>query len=493
MNKNLIAGLTNSIWSALLGLMVIPYYLKYLGVEAYGLIGFFITMQAVLQILDMGIATTMNREVARCSAIGGLDNAGKLLHSLSVIYWTMGVFIAVLITICASWIADNWIQSVQLTSSTIKSSIILMGMIIACRWPIGLYQGAIIGAQRMAISSTLNIIMVTVGNIGAVALLAFISPTIEAFFIWQACVGLIYALAIRLLAWKIIGRKKSNHFDVDSIKAIFHFTFGMSGIILMGLIFSQMDKVLLSKILSLKDYAHYMLATVIASGLYVIVTPVYNIVYPRFCAIIASGEIEILCKAYRFYTRALAVVLFPTAMILAVFSNEIILVWTGDSDTANAVAPLVTLLVIGTALNGIMYVPHALQLAYGMTKLPLMINGILMIVFLPLIIYLAEKFGAFGGACAWALLHTFYVLVGSYLTHKYLLKGLALRWLVIDLGLPLFLSVLIGISTEYILQVKDYEVYLKLGISCGIGIFTVAISLFLSPQLLRFLYKKTIY
>ena len=84
MSRNIVAGLTNSVWSAVVGLTVVPFYLKYLGIEAYGLIGFFVTTQALLSLLDMGMAPTINREVARCSASGNLKEAGKLLHTLAV-------------------------------------------------------------------------------------------------------------------------------------------------------------------------------------------------------------------------------------------------------------------------------------------------------------------------------------------------------------------------------------------------------------------------
>ena len=94
LSRNLLAGLFNSIWSALLGLAVVPFYLKYLGIEAYGLIGFFATLQALLQLLDMGMAPTINREVARCSATGNLPEAGKLLHTLAVVYWCIAAIIA---------------------------------------------------------------------------------------------------------------------------------------------------------------------------------------------------------------------------------------------------------------------------------------------------------------------------------------------------------------------------------------------------------------
>jgi len=50
LRRNVLAGLINSTWTVLLGLAVVPMYLKYLGIEAYGLIVFFMTLQALLQL-----------------------------------------------------------------------------------------------------------------------------------------------------------------------------------------------------------------------------------------------------------------------------------------------------------------------------------------------------------------------------------------------------------------------------------------------------------
>ena len=135
---NLLAGLANSVWTALIGLAVVPVYLKYLGIEAYGLIGFFATTQAVLSLLDMGMAPTINREVARCSALGNLKEAGKLLHTLAVVYWCMAGIIALIVFALAPLIAEFWLQSKQLSAQTISHAVMLMGLVVACRWPIGL-------------------------------------------------------------------------------------------------------------------------------------------------------------------------------------------------------------------------------------------------------------------------------------------------------------------------------------------------------------------
>lgn len=441
--RNLSLGIASSIWSALIGLAVVPFYIKYLGVESYGLIGFFVTLQAIFGLLDMGMAPTINREVARCTVSGAMDEAGQLLSTLAIIYWSMAVTIAVTVLVLAPWIAESWLQSKILTNESLTHAVMLMGVVVACRWPVGLYQGVLLGAQRLGTSSAISLIMVTVGNIGAVAIIALVSPSIEAFFIWQASMGIIYVVLLRKVAWQIVGGNRQYKFDIERLKSVWRFSVGMSGVAVMGVILIQMDKVLLSKILSLEDFGKYMLAWTVANGLYVILTPTFNVIYPRLSANVASGETKKLVAFYRTGSRLLAVVIFPLAMAIALASNEIIALWTQNQLLATKLASIVQLLVIGTALNGIMHFPYALQLAFGSARLPLIITIVLAIVFAPLVIILSSTYGLEGGGGAWLVLNILYVVFGTWLTHRHFLRGMAVKWLSVDVGIPLLISLIV--------------------------------------------------
>jgi len=480
---NLLAGLTNSIWTVLVGLAVVPLYLKYLGIEAFGLIGFFTTLQALFQLLDLGFAATANREVARRSASGNLRESGNLLHTLAVIYWGIAGIIALIVLALAPFLAQHWLQSRQLPQETVARAVVLMGLTLACRWPIGLYQGALMGAQRLAVSSGVNIAMVTLGNFGAVAVLALVSPTIQAFFLWQAGVGLLHAATVRWAAWRAVGRSEGVRFDVDELRRIWRFSAGMSGIALSSLMFTQLDKVLLSKVLGLEDFGRYMLATVVAGALSVLITPTFNAMYPRFCALVASGNTEKLADLYRLGTRLLATVLFPVATALAMFSEELLRVWTGNSEIASSVAPVVTLLAIGSALNGVMHFPYALQLAFGNTRLPLTINCALTIVMFPLTVFLALSYGAMGGAVAWLIVEVLYVMLGTWLTHRHLLRSLAPTWLFQDVGFSFGLSVLVVAVGGWALRHLELSLYARLACGGGLAALACVLSWLLSPQL----------
>lgn len=483
MRLNLLAGFASSAWSALIMLAVVPLYLKYLGIEAYGLIGFFATTQALLQLLDMGLAPTINREVARASASGNIQEAGKLLHSLAIIYWGMAGVIALLIVALAPLIAEYWLQSKAIPQQTISHALMLMGLVIACRWPVGLYQGAVMGAQRQAVSSIINMAMVTLGSLGAVAVLAFVSPTIEAFFVWQAFVGLLHSIGMRWAAWRAVGKSKSTLFDANELKRVWRFSLGMGGIAISSLIFTQLDKVILSKTLGLEEFGHYMLATAVVSGLYLLILPIFNIVYPRFSALIINENIEKLTALYRLGTRLLATVLFPIAMVLAVFPEDLVYIWTGNPDIAASVAPVITVLAIGSALHGVMYFPYALQLAYGMTRLSLKINAIMIVALVPLIIHFSLTYGALGGAMAWLVLHVMYVLLGTWMTHRRLLTGLGTQWLCQDVGIPFLLSVFVGLLGRYTAQEADFSGYVKLVFVVTLALLAAALSFSMSPKL----------
>jgi O-antigen/teichoic acid export membrane protein len=430
----------------------------------------------------MGMAPTINREVARASASGSINESGNLLHTLAVIYWVMAIGVAILMWLLAPIISEHWLQSKQLSSETITHAVMLMGLVVACRWPIGLYMGALVGAQRLTISSGISMIMITVGSLGAVAILAFVSPTIEAFFIWQAFVGLVYAMIMRFAAWRIIGKTAHRKFDIGKLLSVWRFTAGMSCIALTTIIFTQMDKVILSKMLELKEFGHYMLATVVVSSLFALISPIFNVIYPRFSVLVATGETDKLIDFYRTGTRLLASAIFPVAMILVIFGYELMLIWTNDSVIASNVAPIIALLAIGSALHGVMHFPYALQLAYGDTRLPLTINIILMVAFLPLIINFAMSYGALGGALALLLLHMMYMLLGTWLTHRRFLKGIGTLWLLQEIGIPLLITLLVGVGGYFTVHNSEQPVIVKLVYGSLLVLIAMALSLAISRR-----------
>ena len=48
----------------IVGLISVPIYLSYLGAEKYGVVGIYISLQTLLCIIDFGLPTSANRQIA---------------------------------------------------------------------------------------------------------------------------------------------------------------------------------------------------------------------------------------------------------------------------------------------------------------------------------------------------------------------------------------------------------------------------------------------
>ncbi len=441
--RNYLAGLSNSIWSALVTLAVVPFYLKYLGIEAYGLVGFLVFTQAIVQLLDVGLGPTISREVARCTAQGDLPSASQLLRTLAVVYWSTAAVILVCFVAAAPLIAERWLNTTTLSPQVVVSATALIGLVIACRWPLSLYQGVLIGAQRLITVSAINIVMVTAASIGAVAILAFVSPTVQALFIWQGIVAFVFSIVMMRAAWSVVGHSERTHFAWGRLREVWRFSTGMTLVAVMAILLQQLDKAILSRMLSLEQFGQYMLAVLVANSLYVLLRPLFNTIYPRMTALAATAQLERLADFYGSGTRLLASVLFPVAATVSLYAYDLIYLWTRDLATATSVAPLVAVLVWGTALNGVMHFPYALQLAYGRTRLPLTINAILIAVSAPITVILTATFGVVGGALSWVIMNGIYVVLGTWLTHRLLLPGVGGVWFARNVLVPLVVSVVV--------------------------------------------------
>jgi len=326
--------------------------------------------------------------------------------------------------------------------------------------------------------------MLTIANVGVIAILEFFSPTIEAFFIWQASINLLFMIIMRAVAWLIIGNSRSHFFDINYFKRILKFSIGASVISLTGLLMTQLDKIILSKTLGLDNYGKYMLATTLASALFLIIMPLYNTIYPRFSSLIAEKKIDELLQLYRTASHFLATILFPLAMVITLFSELFIRFWTGNVGLSADVAPLLSILVIASALHGISFIPYTLMMAEGDTKSILKINIPLLLIMIPLITILSMRYGLIGGALSQLILFIFHVFLYARIQKKYF-KGYAWQWLLKDVGVPLGFTILLGALAYFGLQTLKDDIYLKLFLGVVLWVFTVTLCI-LSSKLSRF-------
>ena len=148
--KNILANYLGQFYIALVGIVLVPVYVRYMGAEAYGLIGFFAMLQVWFFMLDMGLTPTMARETARFRG-GGIDaiSLRSVLRALEGIFVAIAVVGALAIILASDLITNRWLQVNELSAEEVRFSLVLMALNIALRWMGGLYKSTINGYERL--------------------------------------------------------------------------------------------------------------------------------------------------------------------------------------------------------------------------------------------------------------------------------------------------------------------------------------------------------
>ena len=214
---------------------------------------------------------------------------------------------------------------------------------------------------------------------------------------------------------------------------------------------TQTDKLLLSTLLPLQDYAYFTLAVLGASAVGIVSNPINSALLPRMTKLNTEGNDTGVIELYRHATQFLCIATIPTVLILAFFSEQVLWIWTGNIIIAEKVAPILMPYAIGNGILAIGSIAYCLQFAKGDLRLHLIETPIFLIIFLPGLLWSIEKYGIDGAGYAWLGTMVIIFLFWLPIIHHRFFNGQHISWLVKDIGLILCLNLFIISSGYYIL------------------------------------------
>jgi O-antigen/teichoic acid export membrane protein len=424
--------------AGLMSVAFIPIYLRELGAEGYGVIGLFTLLQAGLLIIDLSIAMTLGREIAR--HLAGEHSAVSIRRFvLSTELLTLGLAIAIgaAVALGANWLARDWVQPRAIGLHEIENAVGLMGIVLGLRLFEGLYRGCLVGLQRPVVLNLLISGVATLRWGGAAACLLWMEASVTAYFAWQCAVStgatVLYALTMKRALPTMDQSPRPSAQSLWNVRTFFAATLSTYAL---GFVVSHTDKIILSKVSSLESFGHYTFAALVASVLSMVAAPVIQALYPRLTVQASQGNLQALAETYHFGSQLLNVFLTPPAMILIIFGPQLVAIWTGDAVMSLRAGPVLQILALGTLLNCYMGMPHVLQLASGWAGLSARMNMLAVVLLIPAITVIAPRYGPEGTAWAWVGLNASYVAVVIPVMHQRLLPVEMKSWYWNDVLLP---------------------------------------------------------
>lgn len=441
LKKNIFANYISQIYVTFIGIVMVPLYLKYMGAEAYGLVGFFAMLQAWFNVLDIGLTPTMARETARFR--GGATNSLsylRLVRALQTIFLAVAFAGGFIMFTSAGFIASDWLNVRELPLNEVKFAVQMMAIGMALRWMAGLYRATISGCEQQVWLGKYNIIIATLRFVGVLLVLMYIGTTPTAFFSYQLLVAVTELICLTVKSHELLPSVSVGQrlgWSIAPIKPVLKFSITIAFSSLVWVLVRQTDKLVLSKMLPLAEYGYFTLAVLVAGVVMITSGPISGAIIPRLARLEAQGDHAGLIKLYQEATQMVCVIALPVAFTMAAFAEQVLWAWTGDPVIAKSTAPILKLYLVGNGIMTVSAFPYYLQFAKGDLRLHMIGNAIFVTVLIPSIVFATWKFGGVGAGWSWLLSNLVYFLGWIPLVHNRIEQGLHMRWIMQDV-LPMF-------------------------------------------------------
>lgn len=432
LKKNIAANSLSQVFVAGVGLLTVPVYAKYMGAEAYGLIGFYTMLQAWFQLLDIGLSPTLSRECALYkSGKVPTQTLAQLRKLLERFFIVVGIVGAALLWVFSKDMASDWLQVVNLSVSEVAYCVAIMGLVMAFRWISCLYRSVITGFEEQVWLSGINVLVAFLRFVLCIPVIIFIDASPVTYFLYQVAVSVFETILLWLKANRLVPKVENltDKINWTLLKPVLIFAASTGLTSIIWVLVTQLDRLVLSKFLTLPVYGEFSVVVLLAGGINLLSGPISAALLPRLTSIAATSNPADFVELYKQYTRLVAVVIFPAALTLSLFAFEVLYAWTGNASLAKDMGSVLALYSMGNAVLAITAFAYYIQYAKGDLRLHVRGNLIFACLYLPVVVASGYWWGAIGTGTAWLGMNLAYLLFWVPQVHARLLESSHSLWL----------------------------------------------------------------
>lgn len=470
--RNVVSNVIGSGMVALLTILITPLQVNILGIEAYGIVGFIATLQVVFSAFDLGLSSTLTRELAT-DLSPEKRRSVDLLKTAIVIYWGSAVVAGLLIGLFAPWIAVNWFSGAKTDTDLLIRSLQVIALYLAMRWPVSLYVGVLSGLQRMEILNLIKIGIVLIRLVGGIVVLMY-WRTLNAFLYWTAFSALLEVAAYAVTCHKLYPAMSIRPgFSVEALRRVWRFSVSMNTLAILGIFIVQLDRLMLSKMGSLEHLGYYNLAYTAASGLVLVIGSINAAVFPWFAEVHGAADKSALVRRYGDASFAMMLVVTLGAVALVFYAHDLITLWV-NKEAADGTELLVIFLVLGFWVSAAITNVYNVAIASGRPQRHLKVNIISIVPYVIGQYLLIRYFAATGAAIGWFLLNVGYSIFLLPFVHRNIIGIGVWGWLKTSVGLPVTLALAAFVPIKLALLLLDAKPYENLlGMLASVAFYAV--------------------
>lgn len=397
--RNASSGYVALAWMSALSLLTIPIYVRLLGADEWGLVAACASLQLIFNFVDSGFSQIVPRWIARAHATEAAS--GGFIRLFRRIYLVLGLAGWLLLQASAAPLAQRWFDVGVERQAELEWAIRIISFQLVFQFLNSLNIGIWNGRQQQLLANARTCAFATAKHAIALATVALYQPLAWAYATAFAAVALAELLANN----KTARAARNDALPDDRVGAIERAKFlrevaTLSAGVLVGLLCSQLDRIVVSAAVSVVDFGVYVVVANLALAVLQLQMPLTRAYFPRLVQEFGQQGGLSTRTLHTFLAGNVLVGALP-ALLASLYAEELIHAWIGDAYFVEVGKIPLKMLLWSVAINIIYGCFYQAIVACGQARLVLAINIVALSVGVLVVLGMNDEAGLVVGSTIW--------------------------------------------------------------------------------------------
>ncbi|HET7215989.1 MAG TPA: flippase [Terriglobia bacterium] len=399
--RNTALNLIGRVVPLLVGIVTLPYVIRHLGADRFGLLSLAWMVVGYFALFDLGIGPATTKFVAELLGRGEIEKLPGIVWTALLTQTCMGLAAGVLLALVSPLLVNRLLRIPAELHPQARLIFLIMAAALPVDFASGSLRGVLAASQRFDLLNVLGIPSSALTYLLPVTALAlgFGLPAIVLFLVVARLAAIAVLVVFCLRLYPVLRARV--RFQRNMVGELLGYGGWVTVSGAVNPILTYFDRFLIGAVLSVAAVGFYTPPYMISTKLNILPQSLTSTLFPAFSASAGRGDHEWIRNALLRSLKFVLLTVGPAALVLAFFARPLLAFWVGAKFAAEG-ALVLQILAFGVLANSLAFVPYNLVQGIGRPDLTAKFHLAELPLHIALAWFLVTRFGLPGAALAWS-------------------------------------------------------------------------------------------